>query len=199
MFFLGLLASAWACTVQYESRVVGAHPTDDLVVVRVQVDELVQPVLHLVLFDAATGTEQKRYPILKLEDEGDSAVRARRWKAAEADLTTMGIVFDPHGKPLPMQTTGGIPHPLEVEGGTFTFSMGYDGEGMEEDRTLEVTWKRGSEPAATRELARWARMTDANAYHYVRGIWALPESRVAVIEASGCREPSVHFFDLSPS
>ena len=179
----------------YESRIVGTHPTDDLVVVRVEADGLAAPKIDLVLYDAAGGSEKKRYSILDLDDEGDANIRAAHWKAAEAELNALGVVFDATAEPLPFAAKGGVPEPLTLDGAELSFVMGYDGEGDEAARTLHMTLKRDDAVVESRELARWTGRS-ANDYHYVRSLWPLPERRLAVIEASGCREPGVHFVVL---
>lgn len=94
---LSWLGVAWGCDSS-QRKVVGFDPDGDKVLVRLEC-EACTPSLELRLLDLPKGSLLKRWTILDSADQGD-AVRGARWKAAEAEITALGVGIDPALLPL---------------------------------------------------------------------------------------------------
>lgn len=58
------------------------------------------PALALDVIDLQTGKEERSWTILKLRELGDRELRSRNWRAAEQEITALGIRIDPDLKGL---------------------------------------------------------------------------------------------------
>jgi hypothetical protein len=97
------IAAAWACDGP-ERKVVGFDPDGDKVLVRLEC-QVCSPALELRLLSVPTGALVKRWTILDTADQAD-AVRGARWKAAEAEITALGVQVDPAIAPVPGPWSG---------------------------------------------------------------------------------------------
>lgn len=200
MLITWLVTAAIACTGSYTSTVVGSHPTDDWVVVRVESSNEESPSIDLVWYNAVAGNEQGRFVILRSSDHNSPQVRARNWADAEASFLSWGIVFTPDLSPVPKPPSGfrgpaGVP----VGGAALVFSEGSMGDGDYLQRTLQVAVQRDGATLSSRTLAHWLSTSSANGWHFVNSVWALPEGRAAVFEGISCYESRVHFLELQPA
>ena len=101
----GLLAAmlgagaAHASEAEPSSRVIGWSADGQRALVRVQKgsdDDIRDLSLHLL----EAGQPDREFTILEPDDNQDPAVRGARWKAAEAEVTALGVVIDPDLQPV---------------------------------------------------------------------------------------------------
>ena len=94
------MALAWSCDNPTERRVVGWSDDGSQALLRIEHPDEDGSIhaLKLALLDRYGVA--KEWTILEPEDNGHATLRGKRWSAAEAELTDMGVRILPDTQPL---------------------------------------------------------------------------------------------------
>lgn len=201
---LASLQSAGACTGHVDAKVVGFDPKGSLALLRLETDrEDDRPnAVDIVVFDLNEQTESKRFVILRAEDAGDAATRAKNWKIAEAEAKALGVEVMPDLTSLKVELGGAPSGAVEIPstGKSLQFSQALlkHEKGPDHDERLTAAHvMQGGRILGTHVISRRMWMSSANAQQVVEGIYAAPGGKRVLLQLGrSCVEPTWYVIDL---
>lgn len=185
------LWTAWAlaCTGNMTGRLVGFDDDGDLALIRIERDvDGPGQAIDLLVKDLRSGAEE-RMVILTYDDANDAAVRAERWKEAEARIAELGITID--ADLTPAVTAPGLSDAFVVPGTDVVIALGQQPAPDNEELWARVALvHHGQTVTATHDLGRWHRQSNSNAITYPEAFWHTPKTGTVILQTTqGCRDP----------
>jgi len=187
-----LIAASSACTLDTSGQIVGFDPEGTRALVRIERhvndDDLA---IDLVLLDLTSGATAERYVILAFDDDRDATLRATRWKAAEAEVTALGVAIDPTLTPhASLGPSGAVAIPetqAVVELGERPASA------VPGHEALVASVFHGQQVVDRVELGLWPPQSSSNAVTYPEALWTTPAPGTVVVQTyQGCSDPGFH-------